>query len=93
MIMSVPLISIAVWLLVGSACGWLESERVPTGAQMRVANMVIGVVGAVAAGMFFLSWGELVPRSPLLGPLASGLVGAGISLSVSGTAARLLARR
>lgn len=93
MIMSVPLISIAVWLAVGSACGWLESERVPTSQQMRAANMVIGVAGAVAAGLFFLSWGELVPRSPLLGPLASGLVGAGISLSISGAAISLLSRR
>lgn len=90
---TIPLIHLLVWLVVGTACGWLESERLKTPMPQRWINSVIGVAGSVAAGLFFLKWGELVPGNPVLAPFASALVGAGISLSITSPVLRLVARR
>ncbi len=80
--LGVPILSIAIWLAVGAVCGWLETLRV--GEEVVLPNpayWLVGAAGACTAGMFFLRWGELVPGSPVLAPLVSGVVGASIALT------------
>jgi len=80
--LSVPVLSIVVWLIVGVVCGWLESLRVGEAGLPGRAYWLIGVAGAFLGGMFFLRWGELVPNSPILAPLVSGVVGASIIMTI-----------
>ena len=79
-----PIISILAWLIVGSTCGWLETERRGDKVPKLATNIIIGVVGAFLGGWFFFVWGDLVPGDPYLSPLISGLIGSGVSLSVFG---------
>jgi uncharacterized membrane protein YeaQ/YmgE (transglycosylase-associated protein family) len=45
---------IIVWLIVGGICGWLASLIMRTDAQQGVIlNIVVGIVGAVIAGLIF----------------------------------------
>ncbi len=87
--LSVPVLSIVVWLVVGAVCGWLETLRVGDGGLPSRAYWVIGAAGACLGGMFFLRWGELVPNSPILAPLVSGVVGASIIMTILSFALRL----
>ena len=70
--------SIAVWLLSGALCGWLEARRTDASQGRLMLNIVIGVTGAIAAGIVFKSVGELGP--PWQGPIYSGFIGAAISI-------------
>jgi uncharacterized membrane protein YeaQ/YmgE (transglycosylase-associated protein family) len=70
--------AIAVWLLSGALCGWLEARRTDAGQGRLMLNMVIGVAGAVVAGIVFKSVGELGP--PWQGPIYSGFIGAAIAI-------------
>ena len=87
--LGVPVLSIAIWLAVGAVCGWLETLRVGDSGLPGRANWLVGAAGACSAGMFFLKWGELVPNSPVLAPLVSGVVGASISLTILGLVLKL----
>jgi uncharacterized membrane protein YeaQ/YmgE (transglycosylase-associated protein family) len=43
---------IIIWLIVGGVCGWLASLIMRTDAQQGIVlNIVVGVVGAVIAGL------------------------------------------
>jgi uncharacterized membrane protein YeaQ/YmgE (transglycosylase-associated protein family) len=45
---------IIIWLVVGGVCGWLASMIMRTDAQQGVIlNIVVGIVGAVIAGLIF----------------------------------------
>ncbi|HUP66995.1 MAG TPA: GlsB/YeaQ/YmgE family stress response membrane protein [Sphingomicrobium sp.] len=45
---------IIVWLIVGGLCGWLASMIMRTDAQQGIIlNIVVGIVGAVIAGLLF----------------------------------------
>ena len=45
---------IIVWLIVGGICGWLASLIMRTDAQQGIIlNIVVGIVGAVIAGLLF----------------------------------------
>jgi uncharacterized membrane protein YeaQ/YmgE (transglycosylase-associated protein family) len=45
---------IIVWLVVGGICGWLASLIMRTDAQQGIIlNVVVGIVGAVIAGLIF----------------------------------------
>ena len=85
----VPVLSIVVWLAVGAVCGWLEALRVGDAGLPSRAYGLIGAAGACFGGMFFLRWGELVPNSPVLAPLASGVVGASIIMTILSFALRV----
>ena len=88
-VLGVPVLSIAVWLVVGGVCGWLETLRVGDSGLPDYANWLAGAAGASLAGMFFLKWGELVPNSPILAPLVSGVVGASIAMTILGLVLKL----
>ena len=48
------MIGIIVWLLVGGICGWLASLIMRTDAQQGIVlNIVVGIIGAVIAGLLF----------------------------------------
>jgi uncharacterized membrane protein YeaQ/YmgE (transglycosylase-associated protein family) len=43
-----------IWLIVGGICGWLASLIMRTDAQQGIIlNIVVGIVGAVIAGLLF----------------------------------------
>ena len=43
---------IIIWLVVGGICGWLASLIMRTDAQQGILlNIVVGIVGAVIAGL------------------------------------------
>ena len=45
---------IIIWLIVGGVCGWLASLIMRTDAQQGIIlNIVVGIVGAVIAGLLF----------------------------------------
>jgi uncharacterized membrane protein YeaQ/YmgE (transglycosylase-associated protein family) len=45
---------IILWLVVGGVCGWLASMVMRTNAQQGIIlNIVVGIVGAVIAGLLF----------------------------------------
>lgn len=45
---------IIIWLIVGGICGWLASLIMRTDAQQGILlNIVVGIVGAVIAGLIF----------------------------------------
>ena len=45
---------IIIWLVVGGICGWLASLVMRTDAQQGVLlNIVVGIIGAVIAGLIF----------------------------------------
>ena len=46
--------AIIIWLIVGGICGWLASLIMRTDAQQGIIlNVVVGIVGAVIAGLLF----------------------------------------
>jgi len=48
------MIGIIVWLIVGGICGWLASLIMRTDAQQGIVlNIVVGIIGAVIAGLLF----------------------------------------
>jgi uncharacterized membrane protein YeaQ/YmgE (transglycosylase-associated protein family) len=48
------LMNIIIWLIVGGICGWLASLIMRTDAQQGIIlNIVVGIVGAVIAGLLF----------------------------------------
>ena len=45
---------IIIWLIVGGICGWLASLIMRTDAQQGIIlNIIVGIVGAVIAGLLF----------------------------------------
>ncbi len=45
---------ILIWLIVGGICGWLASMIMRTDAQQGIIlNIVVGIIGAVIAGLLF----------------------------------------
>jgi uncharacterized membrane protein YeaQ/YmgE (transglycosylase-associated protein family) len=48
------LMGIIIWLIVGGICGWLASLIMRTDAQQGIIlNIVVGIVGAIIAGLLF----------------------------------------
>ncbi len=46
------MMGIIIWLIVGGICGWLASLIMRTDAQQGIVlNIVVGIVGAVIAGL------------------------------------------
>ena len=71
--------ALAVWILIGAFCGWLETRRA-AGNDWLVANIMIGSLGAIIAGVIFKNIGELGP--PWQGPIYSAFIGAAISITI-----------
>lgn len=78
MLGQVGIYSIAVWVVVGALCGWLESRRNEAGKDRLMLNMLTGVIGAAAGGLVFKWVGELGP--PWQAPFYSAFIGAAIAI-------------
>ncbi len=74
---------IIVWLVVGGVIGWLASLVMRTDAQQGIIlNIVVGIVGAVIAGLI-LGGGNINNSNPLdLSNILYSLLGAVILLGV-----------
>lgn len=71
-----------VWLIVGGIVGWLASLVMRTDAQQGIIlNIVVGIVGAVIAGLLF--GGGTINQDPLdLTNILWSLLGAIILLAI-----------
>ena len=74
---------IIIWLIVGGVVGWLASLVMRTDAQQGIIlNIVVGIVGAVIAGLL-LGGGNINNSNPLdITNLLYSLLGAIILLAV-----------
>lgn len=76
--------SIIYWIVIGALAGWLASMVMKTDAQMgALANIVVGIVGAVVGGWLL---GALfgVTTNSLLGNILTAVVGAVVVIWVWG---------
>ena len=73
---------IIIWLIVGGIIGWLASLIMRTDAQQGILlNIVVGIVGAVIAGLIF--GGGINSSDPLdLSSILWSLLGAIILLAI-----------
>lgn len=71
-----------VWLIVGGVVGWLASLIMRTDAQQGIIlNIIVGIVGAVIAGLIF--GGGSINQEPLsLTNILWSLLGAVILLAI-----------
>lgn len=71
-----------VWLIIGGIVGWLASLIMRTDAQQGIIlNIVVGIVGAVVAGLIF--GGGSINQDPLsLTNILWSLLGAVILLAI-----------
>ena len=76
------MIGIIVWLIVGGIVGWLASLIMRTDAQQGIIlNIVVGIIGAVIAGLIF--GGGNINADPLdLTNILWSLLGAVILLAI-----------
>lgn len=51
--------SIIIWLVIGGLAGWLASLVVRGTGQGIVVNIIVGIIGAVIAGLIFNRGGSL----------------------------------
>jgi uncharacterized membrane protein YeaQ/YmgE (transglycosylase-associated protein family) len=71
-----------VWLVVGGICGWLASLIMRTDAQQGILlNIVVGIVGAVIAGLLF-GGGTSLNNGISIETFLYSLVGAVILLAI-----------
>ena len=71
-----------VWLIVGGVVGWLASLIMRTDAQQGIIlNIIVGIVGAVIAGLIF--GGGTINQDPLdLTNILWSLLGAVVLLAI-----------
>jgi uncharacterized membrane protein YeaQ/YmgE (transglycosylase-associated protein family) len=76
------LMGFIVWLIVGGIVGWLASMIMRTDAQQGIIlNIVVGIVGAVIAGLIF--GGGTINQDPLdLTNILWSLLGAVVLLAI-----------
>jgi uncharacterized membrane protein YeaQ/YmgE (transglycosylase-associated protein family) len=74
---------IIVWLIVGGVIGWLASLIMRTDAQQGIIlNIVVGIIGAVIAGLIF-GGGNINNSNPLdLTNILWSLLGAVVLLAI-----------
>ena len=71
---------IIIWLIVGGICGWLASMVMRTDAQQGIIlNIVVGIVGAVIAGLIF---GQNINAGITIESFLYSLIGAIILLAI-----------
>lgn len=74
---------IIAWLILGAVAGWLASLIMKTDAEQgALANIVVGIIGAVVGGFVFGLFGESSVSGLNLYSLLVATVGAVISLAV-----------
>ena len=74
------MVGIIIWLIVGGIVGWLASLIMRTDAQQGVLlNIVVGIVGAVIAGLIF---GQNMNSGITVESFLYALIGAVILLAI-----------
>ena len=69
------IVTIIVWLIVGGIIGWLASLIMRTDAQQGILmNIVVGIVGAVLAGLIFGSGGDPLDITTILWALLGAVI-------------------
>ena len=73
---------IIIWLIVGGICGWLASLFMRTDAQQGIIlNIVVGIIGAVIAGLLF-GGGRSLNNGVSIETFIYSLIGAIILLAI-----------
>ena len=74
------MIGIIIWLVIGGIVGWLASLVMRTDAQQGILlNIVVGIVGAVIAGLLF---GQNLNSGITIESFLYSLIGAVILLAI-----------
>lgn len=69
------IVTIIVWLIVGGIIGWLASLIMRTDAQQGIIlNIVVGIVGAVLAGLIFGSGSDPLDITTILWALLGAII-------------------
>lgn len=68
------------FILIGIAAGWLASQIMKGGSSGLVANLIIGVIGAIIGGVLFRLLGFAAVG--LLGQLITATVGAIVLIAI-----------
>lgn len=74
-------IAILIFLAIGAVAGWLAGQIMKGGGFGLVGNIIVGIVGAVVAGLLFPGF---LPLGGLVGQVISATLGAIILLLVIG---------
>jgi uncharacterized membrane protein YeaQ/YmgE (transglycosylase-associated protein family) len=73
---------IIIWLIVGGICGWLASLIMRTDAQQGIIlNIVVGIIGAVIAGLLF-GGGRSLNNGVSIETFIYSLIGASFLLAI-----------
>ena len=82
------LVNIILWIILGAVAGWIASIIMKRDAQMgALANIVVGIVGAVIGGFLVSLFGVSVDAFSLPGLLVA-ILGAVILLAIIGAVRR-----
>ena len=82
------LVNIILWLILGGIAGWVASLVMDTDASMgAVANIIVGIVGAVIGGFLVSLFGVSVETFSLAGLLVA-VLGAVVLLFLIGAVQR-----
>lgn len=77
------LVSLAIFLLIGAAAGWLAGLLMRGGGFGLLGNIVVGIVGAVIGGFLFGLVG-VSAGGGLIGSLVTSVIGAAVLLLIVG---------
>jgi uncharacterized membrane protein YeaQ/YmgE (transglycosylase-associated protein family) len=82
-----PIINTIIWIVVGGVLGWVINLIMGSNRQQGAAiNIVVGVVGALLAGLFLspmLGMGSIIDSGFSAGKLFVALIGVSILLVIS----------
>ena len=82
------LVNIILWIILGGVAGWIASMIMDTDASMgAIANIIVGVVGALVGGFLISLFGMSVETFSLPGLLVA-IVGAVVLLFIIGAIQR-----
>ena len=70
-----------VFLIVGAIAGWLAGQVMKGGGYGLVGDIVVGILGAIVAGLLFPSLG-IVLGAGIIGQIISAAIGACILLFI-----------
>lgn len=74
---------IVLWLILGALAGWIASKIMNTDAEQgMIANIVVGVIGAMIGGYLFNAMGEAKVTGFNFYSLLVAVVGAVVLLAV-----------
>jgi uncharacterized membrane protein YeaQ/YmgE (transglycosylase-associated protein family) len=74
-------VAFIIMLAIGAAAGWLAGQVVKGGGYGLVGNIILGIVGAVVAGLLFPGF---LPLGGIVGSIISAAIGAVLVLVAIG---------